>query len=413
MGLRTYFGNEIFNNLYFRELLFILIVVFAMISKVPNKFRVFDDLFEGVQIIDPEFRYLYVNKVVAAQGKSSVDALLGFKMEEKYPGIEKTPVYAKIGECMGSKEPLEMINEFDFPDGSKGYFQLRFERIPEGVLLMSIDMTDHFRARKIIEDQSAVLEEEVERRMIEVDLQQKTIQDQLKELSKLNESLRHSNEKLEEFGYIVSHDLKAPIRGMSNYATFIMEDFEGELPDEAANQLQRIKDLAKKSSELIDNLFMYSKIGSEETCVEEINLNSIINGLEGDFKLHEDQPFEIEYESLPIIKMDVSRVREVFYNLISNGLKYNNSAFKKVKFSFDPLTKVLFVKDNGIGIAEKDQRKVFKMFARLNPEHEYGGGTGAGLALVQRILERNDIAISLVSEFGNGTTFQLDLSKAC
>lgn len=105
-------------------------------------FEVFDILAEGVQVIDKDWKYVYVNEAVSVHGKSSTEKLVGKTMMEMYSGIEKTEVFAKISECMHSKKPIELINEFHFPDGSTGWFELKILPIEDGALILSLDITE-------------------------------------------------------------------------------------------------------------------------------------------------------------------------------------------------------------------------------------------------------------------------------
>jgi len=107
-----------------------------------RRYNIFDSLIEGVQIIDRSYRYLYVNDSVASQGKYTKDELTGFTMMDKYPGIENTDVFRRIEDCMTNRRTHRLHNEFEFPDGSKGFFELRIQPVPEGVLVLSIDITE-------------------------------------------------------------------------------------------------------------------------------------------------------------------------------------------------------------------------------------------------------------------------------
>ena len=114
---------------------------------------IFDNMLEGIQIIGHDWRYLYVNNALAIQGKQKKEELLGHTMMERYPGIEKTEVFAEIRNCMEKKMPHSMDIEFEFPDGSKGWFETRMEPVPQGVLILSNDITE----RKKIFSQQAQL----------------------------------------------------------------------------------------------------------------------------------------------------------------------------------------------------------------------------------------------------------------
>ena len=104
-----------------------------------------DSLHEGVQVISPEWRYLYVNETVAKQGRSTRDRLLGRTMMDCYPGVEETPIFAQLRECMERREPRSMLSEYRFPDDSVGWFDLRMEPVPQGVVILSVDVTESRR----------------------------------------------------------------------------------------------------------------------------------------------------------------------------------------------------------------------------------------------------------------------------
>lgn len=110
-----------------------------------NHFSAFNTFLEGVQVIDPQYAYLYLNQSVLDQANQTLEALIGKKMWEAFPGIETTEMFSYLKACMESNSPHTMENEFDFPDGSKGYFELRMQRVPEGVLIMSLDVTEKKR----------------------------------------------------------------------------------------------------------------------------------------------------------------------------------------------------------------------------------------------------------------------------
>lgn len=122
---------------------------------------VLNQMHEGLQVISPNWRYLFVNETVAAQGKRTRDELLGRTMMECYPGIDKTPMFAQLRACMEKRVSIRMENEFHFPDGSVGWFELLMHPVTEGVLILSLDVT----ARKLAEKELHVKIEELDRVM--------------------------------------------------------------------------------------------------------------------------------------------------------------------------------------------------------------------------------------------------------
>ncbi len=133
-----------------------------------NKYAIFDKVIEGVQVIAPDFTYLYVNETLTKHGKYSKKELLGFTMMEKYPDIENTDVFEYIKRCMESGKAHQTVNEFDFPDGSKGYLELRMQKVDDGVLVLSYDITNIKRAQKLFENTNRELEKRVKLRTEEL-----------------------------------------------------------------------------------------------------------------------------------------------------------------------------------------------------------------------------------------------------
>lgn len=236
--------------------------------------------------------------------------------------------------------------------------------------------------------------------------------------------LKISNEELDQFAYIASHDLKEPLRGLSNNALFLMEDYTEKLDEQGISRLNRIGFLCSRMENLVDSLLYYSRLGRQEYAIESTDLNNIINEIRL-LLIDPDRDSCLDIvipESLPTIICDVPRTTELFRNLISNGIKYNQcknkiieiGVVKKVNpFNQHHEDRVFYVKDNGIGIASQFFDDIFRIFKRLNEEDEKVRGTGVGLTFVKRIVERHNGHIWLESEPPNGSCFffTLNISK--
>lgn len=242
----------------------------------------------------------------------------------------------------------------------------------------------------------------------------------LEELSRLNEELSRSNVELDSFAYVASHDLKEPLRGLHNYAHFLIEDYGDQLDDDGKGKLATLVRLTQRMEALIDSLLHYSRVGRAELTWVEVDLNAeltdVVNLLEP--RLRESE-VELRIEqNLPRVRADQARVREVFSNLITNAIKYNNKPQKWVEIGClsvpdddNDEAYVFYVRDNGIGIPEEHQETVFRIFKRLHGRDEYGGGVGAGLTIVKKIVERHGGTIQLVSKPDEGATFWFTLGK--
>jgi light-regulated signal transduction histidine kinase (bacteriophytochrome) len=249
------------------------------------------------------------------------------------------------------------------------------------------------------------------------------------ELAKVNLELERSNDDLDSFAYIASHDLKEPLRGIHNYSSFLMEDYGETLNEDGVSKLETLMRLTKRMENLIDSLLHYSRLGRTELSLHNTNLNEIINNVVDVLKISYNEDVDIRIpKELPTINCDTTQISELFSNLISNGLKYNDKAEKWVEIGFiDPVVDVeeyekhyshrrdtqppiiFYVKDNGIGIRAKHLETVFRIFKRLHAPNRYGGGTGAGLTIVKKIVERHGGTIWLKSTFREGSTFYFTL----
>lgn len=227
--------------------------------------------------------------------------------------------------------------------------------------------------------------------------------------------LKRSNQALNEFAYIASHDLKEPLRGINNYSQFLLEDYEDKLDDEGKIKLNTLKKLTFRMEALLDNLMNYSKLDRIDSAIKKCDLNVQLRmKLELlDVFLQENKMTISLRNSLPIVECDGVRIGEVFQNLITNAVKYNKNEKKTliIDVNEQALHYLLSFKDNGIGISKEYHEEVFKIFRRIHARDDYGGGTGAGLSIVRKIIEQHDGEVWVESVEGEGTTIFITLPK--
>ncbi len=243
-------------------------------------------------------------------------------------------------------------------------------------------------------------------------------------LLRLSTELERKNSDLNSFAYIAAHDLKEPVRGIHHYTSFVLEDYGQQLPEDGRQMLNTVQTLAVRIEELIGSLLHFSSVGRIKIATYPVPLDSIVDeALLMLKKRIEDEKVEIRRPAtLPVAMCDRALTREVFVNLITNALKYNDKPERWIEIgSRDGAAAatadaapaaLLYVRDNGIGIREKHQQDVFAMFRRLHDRDKYGGGTGAGLAIVKTIVEKHGGEVSLESVFGEGTTFLFTLPQS-
>ena len=235
------------------------------------------------------------------------------------------------------------------------------------------------------------------------------------ELQKTNGELSRSNKELEQFAYIASHDLQEPLRITGSFIELLGERYADVLDDNAFKFIDFAKGGVGRMRLLITNLLTFSKVGGTVLDFKEATTKEIVNEKLLDLAgLIKDKNATIELGNLPTIVCEKSQIAMLFYNLINNALKFNNKPNPVVKVSSescdDPEMHQFFVSDNGIGIDPKHKTKIFEIFKRLHDKDEYEG-TGIGLALCRKIVDRHGGKIWVDSEVGEGTTFHFTLAK--
>lgn len=235
------------------------------------------------------------------------------------------------------------------------------------------------------------------------------------ELARVNQELTRRNHELDSFAYVASHDLKEPLRGINSYAFYLRENYEDKLDSEARARLHGLMRLTQRMDDLLDSLLHFSRVGRTDMQPEMVDLNEVLEeAIEMISARREETGGAIRIpRPLPILECDRMRVREVFTNLLSNALKYNNKVDKWVEVGYQAIEgnhpTQFYVRDNGIGIKSRYYDQVFQMFKRLHSRDQFGGGTGAGLTITQKIIERHGGRIWVESVYGEGSTFYFTL----
>jgi PAS domain S-box-containing protein len=232
-------------------------------------------------------------------------------------------------------------------------------------------------------------------------------------------ALERSNKDLDDFAYIASHDLREPLRGLANNAKFLAEDYETKLDQGGLQRLHRMGYLTRRLDQLINDLLYFSRLGRQDMAIQRTDLNAVIADIAATMSLDEHGATIEIARPLPVIVCDKPRVTEALRNLITNALKYNTSATKRIEIGCiaemaTPQgleTQVFYVKDNGVGIEKEFHDEVFRIFKRLNEEDDTKKGTGVGLTFVRKIVERHGGRIWINSKPGAGTTFYFTLHE--
>jgi PAS domain S-box-containing protein len=340
--------------------------------------RLLDNMLEGVQIMDFDWRYIYVNDNLVKQSKYKREELLGYTFMEKYPGVEATPIFARLKKCMTDRISTTFENEFIFPDGTIEYFELSIQPIPEGIFILSINTTERKFSEKKIEDLNRLLEQKVIERTAQLAL--------------TNKDLEFANSEMEAFSYSVSHDLRAPLRGIHNYTQLLQDEHQTQINEEGRNIIGIILKNSRAMSELIDDLLTFSRLGRQEISRKEIQMDTLAGEVAME-QVKANAPRIITYtiDKLPPASGDPVLIRQVWINILSNALKYTSKkSLTNIEIGSHQRDgkNVYFVKDNGIGFDMRYYHKLFGVFQRLHSNAEFEG-TGVGLAITQRILQRH------------------------
>lgn len=245
------------------------------------------------------------------------------------------------------------------------------------------------------------------------------------DLTRSNQDLARSNADLDAFAYIASHDLKEPLRGLHNYSMFLLESYAQQLDEDGAAKLRTLVRLTQRMDDLIDSLLLYSRVGRVDLSFREADLNGVLADVLDVLSARLDQAgARVTAGPLPTLTVDRVRVGEVLNNLVSNAVKYTEREHPQIEVgALAPGERgglavptgvpddawVLFVRDDGIGIRERHFENIFRIFKRLHARDQFGGGTGAGLTIVKKIIDRHGGQIWPVSTYGEGTTFYFTL----
>ena len=231
------------------------------------------------------------------------------------------------------------------------------------------------------------------------------------EFNEIMENLRRSNEDLQQFAYVASHDLQEPLRAIVSFSQLLEEKYKEKIDKDGKEFIDFITDGAKKMNTLIKDLLSYSRITTHAKPSKLSNLEDILK--DALFNLQEsikESGAVIIHDKLPILKVDKTQFTQLFQNLLSNAIKFHRQETPKIHIGVKKINDewLFSVKDNGIGIESKFFDKLFNIFYRLHTKEEYPG-TGIGLPICKKIVQRYGGKIWVESEIGKGSTFSFTI----
>ncbi|MDH5475855.1 MAG: ATP-binding protein, partial [Cyclobacteriaceae bacterium] len=269
------------------------------------------------------------------------------------------------------------------------------------IAVMTFMLFIHFYRILILKEQRKKLNDKVKERT-------EVIRKQNQKLAKSTEKLKQANEQLEGFAYVISHDLKAPLRGISSLSQWITNDYKDKLGESGIELFDLMISKVKWLEKLINDVLEYSKTGKSDRVFVTINLNEILNDVLNAL----ETPAHFKIDIAPLFEFNGVRSEwyQILQNLISNAIKYNDKTegIIKIYSSESEGKNCIHVWDNGIGISEKHYDKVFEVFQTLNDTPGVDS-TGIGLSTVKKLVELNNAKITIKSELGIYSCFNIDI----
>jgi hypothetical protein len=342
-----------------------------------------DSLLEGVQVLGFDWTYIYLNRTAAIHGQQPIEALLGRALTACYPGIESTPLFAALGRVMRGRRPERMLNEFAYPTGERRWFEFLIEPVPDGICVLSVDVTD----RQVAEAQ-----------------------------------LRHA-QKLETIGQLaggIAHDLNNILTAILGFAELITDQIGPDKP--IGPDLQEIVAAGRRGAALTRKLLAFSRKQGQQRAP--LSLTAMVAGIEPMLARVMGEHVAIKTRldpAIPAVVADLAELEQVLTNLVVNArdamgergtitVATYSAAVDEERASelhASPGTwAVLEVADTGTGMTTEVQARIFEPFYTTK---EYGRGTGLGLAAVRRIVTQLGGTIHVASQTGRGSTFTVYL----
>lgn len=369
------------------------------LKSADRAYRVFiEKMTEGAVTLNPEGMILYANSQFAAMTAAPLSAILGLAFEQ-FIAVEDRPFFSSLfhdcwqHDCKGEVT----IN------GKKGTTAVKLSLTPleleEGISL-SIIITDLTSQKET----------------------QKQLEENNRQLELLNKTLEASNHDLQQFASVASHDLQEPLRKIQLFANLLKNRAENKLDTDEIRSLDKVIGSASRMKTLIIDVLNYSKLSANDGSFCPTDLNVLVRDLLEDFEMMiEEKDAAVTCDPLPVLEVNPGQIRQVFQNLVSNALKFSKkdtrplitiTARRLAQKSFvsaeqnDGPYCLLSVKDNGIGFDEKYIPNVFALFERLHPKEQYEG-TGIGLAIAKKIVEKHQGLIQVKTAVGKGSEFRI------
>ncbi|MFD2569978.1 ATP-binding protein [Spirosoma soli] len=345
-----------------------------------------------------DLRIRLANEAAARITNTPLGQMIGNTMSALYPAAHASDIFARYVHTIETGE-AQRFESFYTYDGVNTWFDISTSKLADGVLVTFVDIT----ATKRYEQ----------------------------ELQKSIDNLQRSNQSLERFAYITSHDLQEPLRKIQSFGEMLRHQSEGTISAQSKDLLERMQSAAGRMNTLICDLLSYSRLSSQKRPFERVNLGQVINDVLTDLETAiQTKQAVLDVTSLPLVTGDAVQLRQVFQNLLSNALKFvKPGSIPRIQVECQRLTGreivplpgqavadpyldqaffAIRIVDDGIGFDEKYLDRIFTVFQRLHTRNTYQG-TGIGLAIVQKAVENHKGYVGAQSRPGSGATFTVYL----
>jgi PAS domain S-box-containing protein len=384
----------------------------AALSSSEKRYRTtLDGILEGCQLIGFDWRYLYLNQAAAVHNRRPNAELLGQRMPDAWPGIEASNVFALLRCCMEERVPRHEETEFVFPDGEKSWFDVRAQPVPEGIFVLSIDISERKRAETALRELNDGLELKIAERTAD--------------LAAARTRAESADQIKSAFLATMSHELRTPLNSILGFTGIILQQLAGPLTPEQSKQLGMVQSSARHLLELINDVLDISKIEADQLEVRfaPFDLRASIERVAASVKpLAERKRLDLNLILPPMLEIesDRRRVEQILLNLLNNALKFTDRgavtllaevAACGASATGEPRSSIrIEVTDTGIGMKHEDLAKLFQPFQQIDSglgrQHE---GTGLGLAICSRLTRLLGGTIAATSTTGNGSVFTVVL----